>query len=83
MQTSFFEIGVNADLRPAAVGPHWAPISQNIGLHLWMRPRQTHGIPPMLMLSNANAVWIAYTMEQIDIMEKLDIILDHLSKTIL
>ena len=39
---------INADLRPGAVGPHWAPISQNIGLHLWMRPPQTHGILPII-----------------------------------
>ena len=44
MRTSFFEIGSNTDLRPAAVGPYWTPISQNFGPHFQMRPRQTHGI---------------------------------------
>ena len=45
MQTSFFKIGVQ--YRPRACGPRSIlnPYFSEFGLHIPMRPRQTHGIP--------------------------------------
>ena len=38
------KLGSNVNLPPAAVGLHWAPISQNIGQYLLIPPRQSQGI---------------------------------------
>ena len=41
------KLGSNVNLPPAAVGLHWAPISQNIGQYLPIPPRQSQGIVPL------------------------------------
>ena len=43
--------GCNTALRPAAVGPYCTPNFSKFGQHLPMRPRQTHGIPPVPLRS--------------------------------
>ena len=49
MQTSFFEI--EDQYRPPACGRRSIlnPNFSEFGLHLAMRPRWTHGIPPLLL----------------------------------